>query len=46
MFALFIASDRPLLAYIHNGPLSEVLEHYQWSKLEIWFLKFSDVIFH
>ena len=29
MFALFIASDRPLLAFIHNGPLPEGLEHYQ-----------------
>ena len=37
MFALFIALDRPLLAYIHNELLSEGLEHYQWSKLEIWF---------
>ena len=46
MFALFIALDRPLLAYIHNVPLSEGLERYQWSKLEIRFLKFSDVIFH
>ena len=26
MFALFIASDRPLLAYIHNEPLSEGLD--------------------
>ena len=41
-----MASDRPLLAYIHNEPLSEGLEHYQRSKLEIWFLRFSDVIFH
>ena len=44
MFALFIALSRPLLAYIHNVPLSEGLERYQWSKLEIRFLKFSDVI--
>ena len=37
-----------MLSYIHNGPLQEGLVHYQpeLSKLDIWFLKFSDVIFH